>query len=74
MTDLIKPIKGVFYKLTYYKTHSRGRDIVTENFEWLAMRGSKYYFHSSHRGIDLTLTKWEFNEYLENTKKLTPND
>jgi len=68
MTELIRPVKGQLYRLTYLGPFDpRGREVLSYDFEFMATRGSKYYFHSAQRGIDLTLDVYRFNEFLNNT-------
>jgi hypothetical protein len=67
----ITPIIGRVYKLTYMgKFYGHGIDIISEDFEFMCNRGpSSYYFFNNQKGIDLIIKKWQFKEYLENTKE-----
>jgi len=63
-----KPELNKVYRLTYVGcVHKRGWDIISEDFTYMARRGNRYYFFGVNRGIDLTISKTQFNEYLANT-------
>lgn len=56
--------KNKKYKLTYLKY---GR-VISEYFEFMATRGNRYYFYCQDSGIDLLISKDQFDEYSKNTE------
>jgi len=66
--ELIKPVKGEKYVLTYFgRSHSRGTPIHQYTFQFICHRGRNLYFYAENGGIDLTISKQQFNTYLKNT-------
>lgn len=59
-----KPILNQKYTLMV-KRHKTDNLPTPCEFEYLACRGSKYYFHCSDYGLDRLLSKSEFNRLLK---------